>query len=38
MLTPETGMGGIRFSLGRGTAQDDIDAVLDMLTSLPAND
>ena len=30
-VPPETGMGAIRFSLGRATFEDDIDAVLDRL-------
>ena len=32
-VPPEVGMGAIRFSLGRGTTQDDIDTVLDRLAS-----
>jgi cysteine desulfurase len=33
---PEVGMGVIRFSVGRGTSQEDIDAVLDRLASVLA--
>ena len=33
-LAPEVGMGAIRFSLGRGTTGDDIDAVVGKLTDL----
>jgi cysteine desulfurase len=35
-LTPEVGMGAIRFSLGRGTTQEEIDAVADRLASMLA--
>jgi cysteine desulfurase len=31
-VTPEVGMGAIRFSLGRGTTRDEIDAVVERLT------
>ena len=30
--SPEVGMGAIRFSLGRATAEDEIDAVVELLT------
>jgi cysteine desulfurase len=30
-ITPEVGMGAIRFSLGRGTTEDEIDAVVAQL-------
>jgi cysteine desulfurase len=33
--TPEAGMGAIRFSLGRGTTREEIDAVAERLSSLP---
>jgi cysteine desulfurase len=33
-VAPEVGMGAIRFSLGRGTTQGEIDAVADRLTSV----
>jgi cysteine desulfurase len=33
-VAPEEGMGAIRFSLGRGTTEEDIDAVIDSLTSV----
>ncbi len=33
-VTPEVGMGAIRFSLGRGTTGDDIDAVIQKLIDL----
>jgi cysteine desulfurase len=33
-VTPERGMGAIRFSLGRGTTRDEIGAVLDRLNTL----
>jgi cysteine desulfurase len=33
---PEVGMGAIRFSLGRGTTQDEIDAVADRLAQILA--
>lgn len=32
-VAPEVGMGAIRFSLGRGTKRDEIDAVVDRLTA-----
>lgn len=32
-VAPETGMGAIRFSLGRGTSRDNVDAVVSGLTS-----
>jgi len=35
-VAQEVGMGAIRFSLGRGTTQDDIDAVLDRLACVLA--
>jgi cysteine desulfurase len=35
-VAPETGMGAIRFSLGRGTTQDEIDAVADRLAQVLA--
>ena len=35
-VPPETGMGAIRFSLGRGTTADEIDAVVDRLASVRA--
>jgi len=31
-ITPEVGMGAVRFSLGRGTTANEIDAVVDRLT------
>jgi cysteine desulfurase len=31
-ITPEVGMGAIRFSLGRGTTRDEIDVVVERLT------
>jgi cysteine desulfurase len=34
-VTPEVGMGAIRFSLGRGTTRDEIDAVAERLSGLP---
>lgn len=34
-VTPETGIGAIRFSLGRGTTREEIDAVLERLSGLP---
>jgi cysteine desulfurase len=34
-VTPEVGMGAIRFSLGRGTTRDEIDAVVERLSGLP---
>jgi cysteine desulfurase len=33
-VAPEVGMGAIRFSLGRGTTQDEIDAVTDRLATV----
>jgi cysteine desulfurase len=33
-VTPEVGMGAIRFSLGRGTTRGDIDLVVERLTNL----
>jgi cysteine desulfurase len=33
-VPPEIGMGAIRFSLGRWTTADDIDAVTEQLTSI----
>jgi len=33
-LAPEVGMGAIRFSLGRWTTQDEIDAVVERLTGI----
>lgn len=35
-VPPEAGMGAIRFSLGRGTTADEIDAVVDRLASVRA--
>jgi cysteine desulfurase len=35
-VAPEVGMGAIRFSLGRGTTPDEIDAVVALLTSVLA--
>jgi cysteine desulfurase len=35
-VAPEVGMGAIRFSLGRGTTQDEIDAVADRLAQILA--
>jgi cysteine desulfurase len=35
-VAPEVGMGAIRFSLGRGTTQDEIDAVGDRLAQILA--
>jgi cysteine desulfurase len=35
-VAPEVGMGAIRFSLGRGTTQDEIDAVADRLAHVLA--
>jgi cysteine desulfurase len=35
-VAPEVGMGAIRFSLGRSTAQDEIDAVADRLAQILA--
>jgi hypothetical protein len=34
-LTSEVGMGAIRFSLGRGTTREEIDAVTERLGDLP---
>lgn len=34
-VTPEVGMGAIRFSLGRGTTREEIDAVAEQLSELP---
>jgi cysteine desulfurase len=34
-VAPEVGMGAIRFSLGRGTTREEIDIVVERLTSLP---
>jgi cysteine sulfinate desulfinase/cysteine desulfurase-like protein len=34
-VTPEVGMGAIRFSLGRGTTREEINAVAERLSSLP---
>jgi cysteine desulfurase len=33
-VTPEVGMGAIRFSLGRGTTREEIDAVVERLSGL----
>jgi hypothetical protein len=33
---PEVGMGAVRFSLGRGTIDEEVDSVVARLTSLPA--
>ena len=35
-VAPEVGMGAIRFSLGRWTTQDEIDAVVERLTGIGA--
>jgi cysteine desulfurase len=35
-ISPHVGMGAIRFSLGRSTAQDEIDAALERLTDVLA--
>jgi cysteine desulfurase len=35
-VAPEVGMGAIPFSLGRGTTQDEIDAVADRLAQILA--
>ena len=35
-IAPEVGMGAIRFSLGRGTTRDEIDAVVERLTEILA--
>ena len=34
-VAPEVGMGAIRFSLGRGTTREEIDIVVERLSSLP---
>jgi cysteine desulfurase len=34
-VSPEAGMGAIRFSLGRGTTRDEIDVVVERLSGLP---
>jgi len=34
-VTPEVGMGAIRFSLGRGTTREETDAVAENLSRLP---
>ncbi len=36
-LSPETGLGAVRFSLGRRTTRDEIDAVIERLTDALAN-
>ena len=36
-VTPEVGMGAVRFSLGRATTRDEIDAVVERLTNILAN-
>ncbi len=33
-ISPEVGMGAVRFSLGRGTTREDIDAVIDRLSEV----
>jgi cysteine desulfurase len=33
-VTPEVGMGAVRFSLGRGTTREDIDLVVERLANL----
>ena len=35
-ISPEVGMGAVRFSLGRGTTRDEIDVVVERLTDLLA--
>jgi cysteine desulfurase len=35
-IAPEVGMGAIRFSLGRGTTRDEINAVVERLTEMLA--
>jgi cysteine desulfurase len=35
-VAPRVGMGAIRFSLGRSTTRDEIDAVLERLTDVVA--
>ena len=35
-VTPEVGMGAVRFSLGRATTRDEIDAVVERLTDILA--
>jgi cysteine desulfurase len=37
-VTPEVGMGAIRFSLGRGTTREEIDAVVERLSELPTTE
>ncbi|MCP4384067.1 MAG: cysteine desulfurase [Hyphomicrobiales bacterium] len=37
-IPPETGMGAVRFSLGRGTTSQEIDAVLKDFTNVAADD
>ena len=34
-VTPEVGMGAIRYSLRRGTTREEIDAVAERLSGLP---
>jgi cysteine desulfurase len=36
-VTPEVGMGAIRFSLGRGTTCEEIDAVVERLIGFPGS-
>jgi cysteine desulfurase len=33
-ITPEVGMGAIRFSLGRGTTSDEIDLAIERLSEI----
>ena len=33
-VTPDVGMGAVRFSLGRGTTRDEIDVVVERLTGI----
>jgi len=33
-VAPEVGMGAIRFSLGRGTTREEMDAVVEALSDL----
>jgi cysteine desulfurase len=33
-MLPEIGMGAVRFSLGRGTTREEIDAVVDALSNI----
>jgi cysteine desulfurase len=33
-ITPEVGMGAVRFSLGRTTTQDEIEVVIQRLTDI----